>query len=415
MSCSGRKGSVAIAAGVLGLAAGAGAIALGAHVARKRAAQKQELAGQEMAGCGAAAVAGVPGSAGMAAGTMPGEQEALVCSEHAPVKMTGDGKEYQHGSFPSFLCMGFQKSGTTSLFQIMEQHPDVDLPRDVKEPMYYRILAVRSFGGSWFYRRRYYGFFDPASGHVLGEINAGLTFSHCAKKICQDFPPETKLIFMMREPVSRAYSAYKYFLARGFLPKWVLEDDQRHGHAVAFDHYVHWVLDNKERRSDVMRRRLHYLVLSQSNYATCIEEYLGTFPREQMHFMFFEEFVKDQHASCQKLYDFLGIEDAPGIQYGLHSNEGNERATTHKLANKAKIAKGCDTGWYEFAYMSHWGKPLYHNIHKVYQHYRKLAIVSDFDRSKLLPETRAYLQEYFNDEVRRLENITGRDLHDLWW
>ncbi len=162
--------------------------------------------------------------------------------------------------FPQFICMGFQKSGTTTLFEILRQHPDIALCRDVKEPMYYRVFVLRALGGTWYYRKRYFGHLKTwgSETRMVGEINAGLTFTHCAQKLCHDLPPETKLIFMMREPVARTYSAYKYFLARGYMSEEVVRDDAENGHAAAFDRYVRSVLEDPEQRSEIMKKRLEY-------------------------------------------------------------------------------------------------------------------------------------------------------------
>ena len=80
--------------------------------------------------------------------------------------------------------------------------------------MYYRVLvidAVPVLGREWFYEHRYWRHVKPGDDRLRGEINAGLTFSHCAHKIARDMPSDVKLLFMMREPVARAFSAYKYF------------------------------------------------------------------------------------------------------------------------------------------------------------------------------------------------------------
>ena len=321
-------------------------------------------------------------------------------------------------TLPHFICLGFQKSGTTTLFQILRQHPDVVLARDVKEPMYYRILVVDGvpvMGKQWFYEHRYWRHVVPGDNRLRGEINAGLTFSHCARKIIRDMPRDVKLIFMMCEPVARTYSAYKYFLARGHLDEWVVDYDFAHGHARAFDRYVHSVLDDPDKRDDVMRKRLEYMVLSQSNYATCVEEYLEGYPVEQMKPIFFEEFVADQHAACLDLYDFLGIEDSPVVDYAIHGNEGHERPTSWKAANKGRVAKGWNYGFREFAVMEYWGQGFFDLWSRYYGRVRAAAMEPDWDRSKILPETRAYLQEYYNDEVRRLERIFDRDLSQLWY
>ena len=318
-------------------------------------------------------------------------------------------------ALPSFICTGFQKSGTTTLFAILKQHPDVALCRDVKEPMYYRIPVVWRIGGRRYYEARYFGHIEPGDTRTLGEVNAGLNFTHCARKVSRDIPRGTKLIFMMRNPVDRSYSAYRYFIARGFLPREDVRYDLEHGHAAGFDHYVHEVLNDAEQRGDIMRKRLKYLVFSQSNYATCIEEYLHYYDRKDMRFVFFEEFVADQHAACLDLYEFLGLEDREGIDYHIHANGDCDRATSAKAPKRLQIAKGFYYGFHEFIAMGYWAPGLMRRYSDFYDRLRAKSMQPDDDRSKVLPETRAYLQSYYDDEVRKLEQLAGRDLSGLWF
>ena len=334
----------------------------------------------------------------------------------APDAAPARNPQFRGKPWPAFVCTGFQKCGTTTLFGILSQHPDVALCRDVKEPMYYRVLGLRRIGGKRYYRARYYGHLQADEQRLVGEVNAGLNFTACAGKVGRDFGPDTKLVFMMRNPVERSYSAYKYFLARGFLPFHVVRYDRKLGHARAFDRYVHEVLDNPSHRACIMRKRLRYLVFSQGNYARCIREYLQHFPLGNMHFMLFEEFIEDQHAACRELYDFLGIRDAPDIDYAQHANCEPERPVSGPHAKLMQWAKGFfHYAFNEFFAMQHWAPRLSAWCERRYQGLRKYCVRPDVDRSKMLPITRAYLQDYYNDEVRDLEVLLNRDLSGIWF
>lgn len=62
----------------------------------------------------------------------------------------------------SFICIGFQKCGTTSLYDLLKQHPGIYLTEDVKEPMFYRVPLVRQIIGRSWYRKRYFGHLEEA-------------------------------------------------------------------------------------------------------------------------------------------------------------------------------------------------------------------------------------------------------------
>jgi hypothetical protein len=316
---------------------------------------------------------------------------------------------------PDFLCIGFQKCGTTTMYDLLKQHKDIVLTQDVKEPMYYRVLGADKIGGSEWYEKRYFGHVEENDPRLKGEVNAGLAFTDCARKIGRDFPESTKLFFMMRNPVDRAYSAYKYFMALGFLPAFVMEDDRRHGHAAAFDRYCHYVLGNKKRRGQIMEKRLKYLVFSQGNYFDSIFEYMQYFPKKNMKFILFEDFVKDQKATCQDLYKFLEIEDDPTVTYNLKSNEGVMKASS-TLKGKIGIT---DTGLHNLTYdilgISHSMPRFYAGYKKVHEKLQNYCLEEETDFSKMEPGTRALLQKYYAKQVRGVEKLMERDLSEVWY
>ncbi|MCD8147604.1 MAG: sulfotransferase [Clostridiales bacterium] len=314
---------------------------------------------------------------------------------------------------PSFFCIGFQKCGTTTLFDLLEQHRGVALPRDVKEPMYYRAPAVLRVGGNRYYQWRYYSHISADDKRMVGEVNAGLSYCHCAQLLKKNFLPETKLIFMMRNPVDRAWSAYKFFVALGFLPMSVVREDLRLGHAAAFDRYVRRVLGDPKQRGKIMQKRLKYLVFSQGNYDTLISEFEDYFPNRKL--ILFEEFIRDQKGACEDLYRFLGVEPDESIQYGIKANETHRAAAGPVRAKLRLMIKGGDYFFDEFIGMHCWAPSVYGAYHRFNRFLYHTCTVEDTDKSKLLPETRKLLEDYYRGEKGRLEVRLQRDLSDIWF
>ncbi len=316
---------------------------------------------------------------------------------------------------PEFIGIGFQKCGTTTLYELLCHHREVLLTQDVKEPMYYRVGWWRERKGPEWYENRYFGKYDENDPRHPGEINAGLGENGCAAWIAKDFAAETKLIFMMREPVGRAFSAYKYFLARGFFPMRYMRLDRKKGHAAAFDVYVHDILENPKKRSQIMERRRKYLVFSQGLYAQHIREYLQYFPKEQMHFILFEDFVKDQEKECQKLYEFLGIGEDPEVPYGIRSNEGNQRASGPIWGMWHFLFTAFNYWLTEYLYVQKDHPVAYRRYRYVHDWVIRGSFEEDPDHSKVLPSTREYLQQYYQDEIRETEKLIGRSLKGVWY
>ena len=247
-----------------------------------------------------------------------------------------------------------------------------------------------------------------------GEINAGLGFNGCARLLGKDFSPKTKLIFMMRDPADRCYSAYKYFLALGFLPMSVVADDKKRGHAAAFDSYVRSVLFNPRRRKEIMRHRMKYLCFSQGNYAYCIQEYLRYFPRENMKLVFFEEFVRDEERITKDILDFLQIPQDPDMTWNVKSNETNFRAASPFRSKIMYLLQGTYYATFEFLNMKRSCPGFFRNFMAFYDWTMDQCTRPETDTSKMLPSTRKLLNRYYRSQIRRVEELAGRSVPESW-
>ena len=314
-----------------------------------------------------------------------------------------------------FIGIGFQKCGTTTLYELLRHHRELILTQDVKEPMFYRVGWWREKKGAQWYEKRYFGGYPENDARLPGEINAGLGENGCAEWIAKDFAADTKLIFMMREPVERSYSAYKYFLARGFLPMRYMRLDRRRGHAAAFDVYVHNILEHPGKKAEILKKRRKYLVFSQSCYAELIGEYAQYFPKEQMHFILFEDFVKNQEKECRKVYDFLGIGEDEKVPYGIRSNEGNQRAAGSVWAILHLWFVAFNYWLTEYLDVEKDHPVAYRRYRIVHDWVIRKSFQEDEDHSKVTDSTRQYLQQYYQQEIAQTEKLIGRSLEGIWY
>lgn len=119
---------------------------------------------------------------------------------------------------PNFIIFGVSRSGTTSLYQYLAQHPNIE-PCVVKEPRYFDMYFDR--GLNW-YRMNFplqtQKFISNKLHHkkfITGEASgAYLQNPHAAKRI-YNLNPNMKLILLLRNPVDRAFSHYKRKVKNG--------------------------------------------------------------------------------------------------------------------------------------------------------------------------------------------------------
>jgi hypothetical protein len=208
---------------------------------------------------------------------------------------------------PSFLVIGAQKSGTTSLHRYLDAHPAVLCARP-KEVHYFNINYFQRL--AWYLMhfpfrvqaraiRRRFGVDPP-----VGEMTPCYLFHPQVPARVHAFDPLMKLIAILRDPVERAYSQYqmgvrKYGDTLSF--EGALEREEREAPLelarMANDPTYVWPHDR--RRSYVARGR----------YAEQLERWLALFPRDQLLVLTSEDLWADPDRVAGEIEAFLSIPD----------------------------------------------------------------------------------------------------------
>jgi len=119
------------------------------------------------------------------------------------------------GSFhvlPDFIIFGVSRSGTTSLYQYLSQHPNIE-PCVIKEPRFFDMYYQR--GINWYrmnFPSKWQKFIFTKIKHkkfITGEASGAYLQNPHAPKRIHNLNPNMKLILLLRNPVDRAFSHYK--------------------------------------------------------------------------------------------------------------------------------------------------------------------------------------------------------------
>ena len=233
---------------------------------------------------------------------------------------------------PDFLVIGSHRCGTTSLFKALAAHPQLLRPPVNKGTDYFTLHYDRP--ESW-----YRGHFPLARLGRLRTARYGdpIVFEACTYYMFHPFAmeriaidlPSVKLVVMLRDPVERAFSAYKHERARGF--EWEetferaleLEDERLVGEV-------------ERMRNDVTYESFahrHHAYRLRGHYAEQLSRVLELFPPEQLHILESESFFSDPSMEYQRLRTFLGAGDFEPRQFDQHNarpsspmKEGTRRA-----------------------------------------------------------------------------------------
>ena len=209
---------------------------------------------------------------------------------------------------PDFLVLGTQKGGTTTLQQLLIQHPGVCLAPG-KE--------VHYFSKHWDQPAAWYAshYADAAPDQRCGDITPFYLFHPQAPKRIHSLLPNAQLIVLLRDPVERALSQYFHSVRLRFetLP---LED------ALAAE---------EERLSTGKLQHLQeHSYVSRSRYLEKLDRYLELFPGRQLLVLQSETLFADPTATWRQIEAFLDLPQAPCPAAAPKANagQGEARAVT---------------------------------------------------------------------------------------
>ncbi len=205
-----------------------------------------------------------------------------------------------------FFVVGTQKGGTTSLHDILNEHPDICLP-SIKETHYFSHSDRRERGPDW-YRSQF-----PARGSsITGEVDPEYMFSPLAAKRISEETPARKIAFVLRNPIRRAYSQFLMSVRRGyetlsFREALLLENDRLSGDRASFA-YDEWSY------------------ASRSLYSAQIERFLSEIPRVEPLFLRSETLTADADDSGYNQFcRFVGTTPRPDLlANGTRSNVASQ-------------------------------------------------------------------------------------------
>ncbi|MBT8254154.1 MAG: sulfotransferase [Flavobacteriaceae bacterium] len=184
-----------------------------------------------------------------------------------------------------FICVGVQKAGTSTLHDILKQHPDINLP-DLKETHFFRDEDKFKLGLDHYFKF----YFTDFTGTVSGEIDPEYSFfESCASRLKESFS-ELKVIFILRNPVDRAYSHYMMTRRRG------LED-------LTFNEAV----KKESKRLIDNYSKIHFSYIARGQYLQQIERFEELFGKKNMRIYLFEDLVNETDKTIQDLTEFIGL------------------------------------------------------------------------------------------------------------
>lgn len=199
---------------------------------------------------------------------------------------------------PDFIIIGAGKSGTTSLYEYLKQHPQVFMSA-VKETNFFALEGseIKQQDDSeeqtahypWAVNNLddYLNLFREASGYkAVGEVSPMYLYHPEAPKRIKDKIPEVKLVAILRQPVERLYSRYMHLVRESREPKGSFAD--------ALNKETIWW-----RRNDLV---------TEGFYGTYLSRYYELFQKDQIKVFLYEDLRNKPKELLHDLFEFIGVD-----------------------------------------------------------------------------------------------------------
>jgi hypothetical protein len=290
---------------------------------------------------------------------------------------------------PEFLVIGAAKSGTTSLYEYLRQHPQVFMSL-IKETNFFALNGKKPvfagpdrdfFNHESIYRLEdYKRLFDGRTEEIVaGEASPRYLFTSSTARRIRDFIPEAKLVAILRNPVERAFSAFSMRKRDGWETCKTFEDA---------------ILEEEKRLKEGWASGIY---LQRGYYGRQLDEYYRVFPREQICVLLYDRMLDDLEGLLTRLFRFIAVDEKfqPDTQYHYNPSGIVKNPVlrfiwtrTHSVQNVLRPLMP---------------KPARQAVSRFF-------IGLDKEKLSLSAETRELLIDLYRDDILKLEDLIEEDL-----
>ncbi|MBA2763605.1 MAG: sulfotransferase [Thermoleophilaceae bacterium] len=261
---------------------------------------------------------------------------------------------------PNLIVIGAQKCGTSALHYYLRQHPEIAMSKP-KELNFF--IEKRNWGqGVDWYSGHWEGS-EPVRGEASPNYTAHPHFAGVPEKM-HSVVPDAKLIFLVRDPVSRMVSQYV------------------HNYTKRAEHR-----DIATTLLDESKTYLH-----RSRYMFQVEQFLPYFPRESFLILDSGDLRDDRMATLARIFRFLGVAD------DFTSKKYKEEK--HRTADKERLSRF--GAWS----LNNLPRPLYNRMR------RRLPLGKPVDRPVIEDSLQTELVERLKPDADRFREFSGESFEN---
>lgn len=304
---------------------------------------------------------------------------------------------------PDLFIIGAPRSGTTSLYEYLRAHPEVFMS-PIKEPTYFcPDLPPNAAGRLPRYGVDHEGYLELFAGATdakrAGEASVRYLSSVEAPRLIAEFEPRPYVVASLRNPVDMVHSLHAHHVAGGsediddFAEAIAAEDDRRAG-----------------RRIPPRSNAVLSVYTDRARYGEQLERWFAAIERSRFHVMIFEDFLRQPQVEYRALLEFLEV-DADHRPEAFAAFNARHAARSRLLR---RMLNGRLPQWVVWQAMPRLiGQNRTRGLARSFRHSR--AHRQAAERAPIAPELRRRLEDLFEDDVRRLGELLGRDMLGYWF
>lgn len=294
-------------------------------------------------------------------------------------------------NLPNLIVIGAMKSGTTSLHYYLNLHPEICMSRQ-KE--------LNFFIGNWDRGIEWYKSHFVGQAKIHGETTPNYTNYPKSKDAPQrmfSLIPETKLIYIIKEPIARIVS-----------------------------HYVHRYADNKENRNieEALAEFEGNRYIERSRYFFQLKQYLLLFSASNILVITSEQLSNFPEQTMRKVFQFLEVDSSFKFKFEPKKNAreflrfGNQVVNSefkfdkklHDSSQKRRLKIASDSSTAKALATMTSFMPS-----EIAYHFKKIIYLPFSDKIKrptISDSLRQKLLDYLAEDINSLKEFTGYSFNE---
>jgi len=286
--------------------------------------------------------------------------------------------------WPNFFIVGAPRAGTTSLYEYLKVHPLIFMS-PIKEPNYFSRKTVPA---DYHYMKlitrnneRYLKLFKNSKNEkFIGEATTHYLADPDAPYLIHKKSPNGRIIISLRDPVERMFSHYLMVLNRNIV-------------SLSFHDQLELEFKDRSGKQDPGLR------LDSGMYSESVNRYLEVFGKKNVKILIFEEWTVNIKNTINEILKFLELSQI--INY--FENKSHNKNTVTKVA-RGTLAKHL----LQSKTANKIAKSL---LTTSTRNFLRVKMFSKQVNNLLMDEKdRITLKEFYEKDVKKLENILGRKL-----